>query len=531
MPRVLNICASILVLLGLHCNRFQSEKEPTNNTAAGAQEIIAGKPFQGSYYSAKGIDKDHFKIITETPIMISGQLSGVRGADPLIRLFQSNSPVPFKTINDAQSSSGESFGPLLIEPPYGIIEITLTKPIHDQEYIDSFHYEFEIATQLPPNPVEREPNDDFEQAAEINEVITGFYSNVYSANENGISSEVEKDLFIVRLPESRKYRINADLSGITGIDPVLRVFDNNKNVLRTIDERAVGQGEKLAAYGITGPTIIYLGITAKDFRINSKDYYELRVGFSEHESKYEFEPNDNISTASKLLETRTYGEIAEKFDQDFYLIESTEDYPEQISVIVHPDESLNVILEVFDAQKKTISVYDDSGKGQKEGISNLILQPASRMYLKVSAKDFNSPDALAYEVELTRENVVELTEREPNNSVKTSNEIWASATMLGFINPNTDIDYYRLKLEKSGKFQIEIDGLEGCSLGLKIADKKGAVFERRESKKSGESISASSQLEPGSILQVYCVSAEENLFRNQYKLLVKPAGQEKENEI
>lgn len=510
------------ITLLLACRSELYEKEPENDTQAGSTVIGSGQKIKGSYYKPKGTDKDYYRIGTNKATMLSGEISGVRGVDPILFLYQIDKPKPIKIINDAQSSSGETFGPLLIQPPGAYLLVTSIKPMNNPEYKENFFYELTVNTSTPPEPSEIEPNDSFNQAQNLEETITGYYSNVYISNAKGIATDIEKDVFRLRLPEKRKYRLSANLTGVSGIDAILRLYDKDKKQVLEIDDKALGQGESIENFGITGPTVAYLVLNAKDYRINTKDYYSLHVNFSEHENKYEFEPNDSKKTASKISETNTHGEIFNGDDIDYFLLHNTTDYPQVLNIVIHPHSDLDIMVKLIPKNNKKSIVYNDAKAGEKEGIANMTINPDQKIYLRLSAVNFEGPNALPYEIETSWENILELSEIEPNNDPKNATEIVPGTTVLGYINPNDDIDYYRLNTDKDQYFNLEIDSLENCKLQMNLLDKKGIVFKKYLAPKVDTPLKVIAKMEAKGFIRVSCQETTENLFPSQYKLSVLP---------
>ena len=274
-----------------------------------------------------GRDIDYLFLPVEKGHMIRGELTGVKGIDGIILLYKPDVKKPFKIINDSQSSLGEQFGPLWIDPPGVLIAIHPRRNVNQNEY-QELYYQFRANVFAPSTPIEYEPNDSIDEAQEITQgSILGYFSNVFASPK-----KLERDFFLIKIEEDKKFSIKADLSGVQGIDAIMRVYDAKGEKLKVIDERGVGQGETLLSYGVQGPSKLYLSVNAKDHKINMHQYFELKISKAEYESKFELEPNDTKQKASILKENETFGEISDRHDVDFYRFVNENTWPVQLNL-------------------------------------------------------------------------------------------------------------------------------------------------------------------------------------------------------
>lgn len=517
------VCLSSVVLslsLFTACSGDLSEKEPENDKRKNAQQIKSGQIFRGTFYSGKGTDTDFVFLRVSGNAMIKGELSGVKGIDSEIRLYRKGRAAPFKIINDQLSSLGEKFGPILVEEPGVVIALKTRKPVNQSQYTD-LPYQFKVNTFSPPQPVEREPNDSYAEAQQIDENITGYYSNVYISSTGGERKEVERDFFFVELTEEKKYRIQIDLTGVAGVDPVLRLFDYKKNLLKVVDDKGLGQGETVPAYGVEGPDRLYMSVTAKDYRINENEYYQLEVDTSEYENKYEFEPNDSREKASDLTEEETMAEISDAGDIDWFQYQNRQQWPVILRVELVPERSFNPVLELYNSRGAKIHKFNNGEPEENEGISNRVLKPDQVIFLKVTSVEHSVDGPAEYLLKLNSDQLVDVNEVEPNDRPPQANEILPDSTVVGYINPNKDFDYFKVKIDKQQRFKVLLDALPDCRLSLKVADRKSAVFDKAGSERAGEGISLTTVLEPGGFIQISCEKALSNLYKTPYKLTIQ----------
>lgn len=71
-------------------------------------------------------------------------------------------------------------------------------------------------------------------------------------------------------------------------------------------------------------------------------------------------------------------------------------------------------------------------------------------------------------------------EVEPNDGDDTATPLLPGATLRGRIEPETDVDYYRIDVKEAGALAVEVSGVEGVDLILEVADAGGVVLVRSD---------------------------------------------------
>src|SRR5262245_60029142 len=66
-------------------------------------------------------------------------------------------------------------------------------------------------------------------------------------------------------------------------------------------------------------------------------------------------------------------------------------------------------------------------------------------------------------------------EIEPNDGEEVASPIALGGTARGKIDPETDVDYYRLDVDRAGTLQVTLSGIEGVDLVLELTDASGAM--------------------------------------------------------
>ncbi|MDH5719358.1 MAG: hypothetical protein OEZ13_01935 [Spirochaetia bacterium] len=500
----------------INCSKNLQEIEPQNNKREMAQELKSGIIVNGALYSEQGKDIDYYFARTDNDKMLKAKLSQMKGIDSRILLFRKGERNPYKIINDNASSIGEEFAPLLIEPPGIVIAIEPIERVNDIEQ-KKIGYEFSINLLDAHYPFEKEDNDSFETAQEITEeIITGYYNNKKINDKN-----IEKDYYYFNVSEEEIVLCNISVTAVKKIDPVLRIYDENKNLLHYSQEKGEEQTEDINSLGLQGPGRYFISLNDNNGNINTDEYYELKVELKKNKKDTEFEPNDIFEKATIISEEKTTGQIADSHDIDIYLLENKNEWPVEYSITVTPAENMDIKAEIYKNENSESLIFNDDQLEKKEGISNLRLLEKERIFMKITAVKLAKETGAQYYIQVEERNLTDNIEIEPNNTKETAQIILPGSEILAYINPNNDIDYYKIKNENDGKYKIMVDGITGCFENLFIADRKGYKTDEYKSAKEGDGISISTNLESGGFIGIFCEKHTKNLFNEPYKILIQ----------
>jgi len=118
-------------------------------------------------------------------------------------------------------------------------------------------------------------------------------------------------------------------------------------------------------------------------------------------------------------------------------------------------------------------------------------------------------------------------EKEPNNSFSTANEIVPDERFLGFMDSPTDRDFYALHCGQSGILDIQLSGVKGINLALKIwkgQDDPKLIKWVDDNRKSSPERFANLSITPGTYYFEICQSdrdAKKSDKENPYELILK----------
>lgn len=507
--------------LFVSCGGPLQEKELRNNTPEGALEIKSGKKYKGTFYAQEKPDVDFYFVAINYPTMIKGELSGIKGVDSSIAFYRSIEQQPFKVINDGQSSLGEQFGPIRIESP-GVWIALRSQHLHSQAEYKNLTYTFSVTLFSPPSFMESEGNDSPALAeafpANSDGVVLGYYNNVFFSE-----NELERDYFLYKISEEGKMLVNFALSAVAGIDPILRVYDADGVLLMTADDKGIGKGESIRSLAVQGPTQLTVCVNAKDFLTNFSEYYQLKATHKPYESRFEAEPNDSIETASPILEERTFGQLSDAFDKDFFVLKNSLRQAVFANVDILPAAALDIQIEATLPDGEIIK-FDDAGREGTEGLSNILLENEQELFFSLQKKDDNTKtqetNPFSYTIVSRFIPVSDNMEIENNNKVSEANLLNLDSEYMGYINPNTDVDFWRVNSSSLLQARLLIGGVEGCKIKASVADADGIILSSYISQKQGEGLSQNTDFPPNAIVKVECNEADKNLYRHPYTIAI-----------
>lgn len=510
------VCVSVIfaaIIFNSFCSKKISENEPQNNIRKQALRLEPGQKLTGSYYSTNGLDIDYVYTEVTKPAMIKGHLSAVKGVDSEIQFFRKGEAMPFKTVNDNKSSLDERFGPFLIDEPGVVIAIRPVQPVNDHKYAN-LNYDFSFELFSPPEPVEQESNDTFEEANAITEggVINGYYNNALNGND------LEKDFFYLDLPEEKKYRVSANVRGVAGVDSILRMYSQDEEKLYVADDSGPGEPENIFSQGVQGPARIYFSVSAKDYKISESEYYQLKVTADPYEEKYELEPNDSISDATPIKVDKIFGDFSSGQDTDYYKFSNEKLETVNLSVELVPTSRYDIKLEFYPSRNAVPVVFNDGNEEASEGIATWSVKPLETVYLKISAKTMH---AAAYVLNTEISSLPENQESEPNDSLKKATDLYPGKTMTAYMNPKTDRDYFKFKIPGQDKYDIRLESLSECTMEIAILDVRGNKTEGKVAGKPGEEIAFSTILDANGYALVTCENMSRPAYTSQYRLSIE----------
>jgi hypothetical protein len=463
------VFALLMVIVACGQN-YEHEREP-NDSFSGANALPAGRPLQG--FLARQDDKDYYRLRIETRSVVDIELSAIKGVNSAFEIWKGDgTPVLLKRIDDTRKSSSERLANLFCAP--------------GTYYLVVMHGERDTPAGNSENPYvlkyntrdfdgeEKEPNDSLSAAngITVGEEIKGYFSPAINRlNEKGESSLREEDWYVfnAELDASRPRIFTITLSGVTGVNSVLALYDSRRNLIAQSDSKGQGEGEALRDIGISTEGKYYIMVASKSFESNHETPYRLRISAGAYDETMELEPNNDIDHATTMPGRTVEGKIAAEGDVDFFR------YAEGkgrsfCSIELVPPESLDLVMTIIGKTRQKLFEVDNGGPGEREIFPNALLDPG--FFIMVSAKRGQSDKKSTYALSVSSFAFSENYEVEPNDTKETANRI-RKKIIKGYISKKHDIDCFLLEYGRRIKATIEIEGVPDASLKISITDPAG----------------------------------------------------------
>lgn len=367
---------------------------------------------------------------------------------------------------------------LLLLAAFGLCSCNPRKPLPVSNDLGPSVQVIDVAAKPIASPVaqlaqlpETEPNDDRDHAQRLDpqKVLRG---SLLPPTSQG-AGKGDDDFFVwPALQTAQTLRIDA--SGAP--DLALELFGEQGESLGTIDERKLGEGERLWGLTLRPSQPLYIRVHGRVKPEAGQEpqlgAYQLAVSSTIAAPDSEFEPNDSLAQATPMQGSDATGVLSTRRDEDFFVLT----LPTAPGRKVAPDgeglrqpailrltlstPSLQPAVRVFtDAaspggdggfQQPKLVLDVQASKGKEElQVRNLTLPVGTgRVFVAVRGQSFAKPPGEArYHLRTLVEAPLEDAENEPNDACATqANPLIVSsgtAEVAGFLWPQ-DVDCYRI---------------------------------------------------------------------------------------
>lgn len=333
------------------------EMEP-NDTALTAQLIAPGGVIRGHYFPSQNLlatdkdfaEEDWYKIHVANPgqYVLNIDVSEVPKIQPILEVYDANN-YKIKEIDAPEVGDAVSLKNLGVKGPADYLLRLRSRAQH----AGNSDVPYELLTELVPydGKTEFEPNDQRLDATPFNgDSITGT-----------IAPEGDVDWYQITIDTDTKQILRAEVSGVPGMDIVMKFCDEVGNPILTIDG-GKEQPEVLTGIGVKKGTY-YLVISEKSGKkADARHPYTLTKSLIPWQPGLEYEPNDTVATAQTIKVGESVdGYIAPKGDVDWYQF----NVYQQGKALIETTGVLNVqfVATLFDQDNKQLTTVT----GRKPG--------------------------------------------------------------------------------------------------------------------------------------------------------------------
>ena len=473
-----NVPASIITIVVLlitvsSCSKKgRMEKEP-NNSFSTANEIILDERFLGFMDSPN--DRDFYALHCKQRSIIDIQLSGVKGINLAFKIWKGeDDPKLIKWVDDNRKSSPERFANLSVTP--GTYYIEIFQSDRDAKKADKENpYEL-ILKSREAITEESEPNDSKDEADAIHpdKEITGYFSPAYNRlNNDKENLHREEDWYVmdVNLKSDSPMLMDVTLTGVSGVNSVLYIYDSEDNEIAMSDNGGTGEPEAITGAGIKKSGSYFILVASKGCTANHEEPYTLKASLRERDSGAEMEPNNNFETANNISNNVIMGKISSKDDKDIFLYQ-VNGGPSIYRIELRPPDDMDAMMTLYSIDRELIIDINSGGKGRKEVHPDFFTD--KDFYIAVTAKSGDRLSAGEYVLSVTPLKNIDNMEHEPNNDISQANK-FNGKSISGFTSYKGDKDYFSLAYDSRIREKFEVRGVKGGTIKVSITDPLGYI--------------------------------------------------------
>lgn len=495
------------------CNISRHKEIEPNNTFTSANTIESGKIYTGTISSEKDID--YYSFNAERDSILKIELSGIKGVNLAFSIYRlsGDTGILLKIVDDNRKSSPEEFANLSVSQGRYIISVHHGERDEKKGNPDTW-YELKL-TESELSAEEREPNDkDRANTIQPNTPVTGFFSPARDRNNENTKNQFrEEDWYSFELTadENNPVTVSLDLSGVSGVDSVLELYDNQFNLVTQSDSAPYGNGESITEFGIKKSGVYYAVAASKNFQYNNNSRYTLSLLVNTHSQGTELEPNNSFDEANTLTGNEVTGRTNSRQDSDYY--ETGEIFSgKYVRLDVLNDENTDTTLTVYDSSRKKLFEVNNTAAGGVETIPALYIK--DRLFLAVTSNSDNKPDSV-YKLTVSEINAFNPIEVEPNNRKEDANPV--KNIVKGYTTTIGDTDYYVITNDFRKNYRIEFRAPANGAVKLSTTDQSGYIIKSKDLS-NGESASLNEIFEKKGYIIIETVTVD---LDNPYDLLLE----------
>ena len=487
------------------------EKEP-NDSYQQATVLKPGRAALGTLVSAQ--DQDWYRLDVVADGTLAVKLGGIRDVDFTLT-FAAADRHELKKADDTTVGGDERL--LDLGVTQGVYYVVVANK-NDKASVTDQAYTLETTLE-PAAGREREPNDGALSAQPLE--AGGLAKGHYWPTRQLLSEDAEaaeEDWYSIGVQREGLFLLNAELSEVRGVDPVLEVYDTNGYKLKDLDGGGIGEGESLRSFGVRGPGKFMLRIRSKVRGAGSAEIpYDLLTELRPYQGLNEFEPNDQRPDATPLELESISGTIAPAGDQDWYKVTVATDARYLLRAELSGLAGMDLALSLKDGLGQEILAVDNMGREQPEVLTGFGVGKGE-YYLAVSEKSGKKTDGRqTYTLSqrlIPRQDGLEW---EPNASSGTAQSLRVGESVDGYFAPKGDEDWYEFNLYQKGAVALELTGVINVAPQLSLFDQEGQELGSAAAAKAGEPGSLERELEPGTYaVRLKPRDGEQNNVRDKY---------------
>lgn len=292
---------------------------------------------------------------------------------------------------------------------------------------------------------EKEPNDDLDNANEINPNIK------YKASLN---NEEDVDYYILRLSNRGKVKLVFNHTKIDSDDTYWKVsLLKNEDSESIIDLESSGANAKDESNSIRVESGTYYIKVYSDYDF-SDEYYYLTASFQKEGDGFEVEPNEDLSSENiNIITNKKYtGNLSSSDDIDYYkfTIKGRRKVWIDFTHEKHNDDDNMWQISLLDDSDDPLLEFTSNG-GNAKVVSDKLRLPSGSYYIKVEPDYWNNSD---YSFFIHSKKEKGNVEKEDNDDYPRATKINLNSSVIGNVQNENDIDYYMFILKSRSSVSI-----------------------------------------------------------------------------
>ena len=507
-----------LALIGTYlCACGPAKEAEPNDSYQQATPLKAGAKAEGTISNPK--DQDWYRIDVAGDGVLSAKIGGIKDVDFVLAFFDKDRR-ELKRVDETTVGGDEQLLDLGVSAGSYYLVVS-----NKNEKANNPTQKYELVTTLSAAAGrEREPNDTALTAQPLE--AGGLAKGHYWPTKQLLSDDpeaAEEDWYSVEVTKPGLFLLNADLSEVRGVDPILEVYDTNGYKLKELDAGGVGEGESLRSFGVRGPGKFSLRVRSKYKNQGSPDIpYDLTTELLPYQGATEFEPNDQRADATPLELDSITGTIAPGGDQDWYKVSVSTEGKFLLRAELSGLAAMDLALSLRDGLGNEILFVDNMGKEQPEVLTGWGVTKGD-WYLVVTEKTGKKADSRqAYTLSKRLIPWQEGLEWEKNDSSATVQSLKIGASVDGYFAPKGDEDWYEFNLYQKGVVALELTGVINVAPTMTLYDQEYKEVAAAAAAKPGEPVTLERELDRGTYaVRLKPADAAQNNSRDKYSFRVR----------
>ena len=512
-PEKLILCLAPLLIFACGPAR-EVEPDDSYQQAVG---LRAGRAVTGTISGPK--DVDWYRVDVKADGVLSAKIGGIRDIDFAISAYDKDRRELVR-VDETTVGGDEQLLGLGVSAGIYYLVVSNKNPAANNPT-----QEYKLVTKLEPSAGrERQPNFSAltAQPVEAGGVVRGWYWPTRNLLSDDPQAQGVDHWFSIDVQRQGLFLLNADVSEVPKVDPVVEVYDTNGYKLAAVDQGGVGEGESLRSFGVRGPAKYLVRLRSKYDNAGNPDVpFDLMTELLPYQGRTEFEPNNQRADATPFELDAIQGAIAPAGDADWYKVQIATDAKYLLRAELSGVPAMDLSLTLKDALGNDLLVVDNAGKEQPEVLTGYGVTKGE-YYLVVAEKSGKKADSRnSYTLSKKLIPWQAGLEWEPNESTGTAQALKVGESVDGYFAPAGDADWYEFNVYQKGAIELDLTGVVNVAPAATLFDQEYKPLASVSAAKAGDPAVLTRELDRGTYyVRLQPQDAAQNNVRDKYSFRV-----------